>query len=194
MQKPCTVALFLCIVNGKRMQKRSMNDMDETFHKTNVTLQRKRKNNPKYITTMEKKTTKQQAVEKINNSYSQCNSRIDERVKTGAPLGNFAYDEVRELGGSASFYICSKRDSKGKILYGVIDKEGKELVPCKMNHIDFMFNGYSLLYADNKVGALSSDRKYIAPQFDELENSDVDFLYGRKGDVSGFIDENGEFF
>ena len=63
-----------------------------------------------------------------------------------------------------------------------------------MNHIDFMFNGYSLLYADNKVGALSSDRKYIAPQFDELENSDVDFLYGRKGDVSGFIDENGEFF
>ena len=79
MKKLCTVALFLCIVNVKRMQKRSMNDMDETFHKTNVTLQRKRKNNPKYITTMEKKTTKQQAVEKINNSYSQCNSDLSIR-------------------------------------------------------------------------------------------------------------------
>lgn len=113
---------------------------------------------------------------------------------TGVPLCNFEYDEVKVLWGSAAYYLCGKMNSDGKMLYGVIDSVGKELVPCEMDSVDPMLNGYSLLYADDKIGALSIDGKYIKPQFDELENSDIDSLWGRKGDVSGFIDDNGEFF
>ena len=112
---------------------------------------------------------------------------------TGTLLCNFEYDEICDLYGSPSYYICGKRDAKEGMLYGVLDKAGNELVPCTMKYIDFMFNGYSLLYADGKIGALSFDGIYIAPQFDELENEDIDFLRARKGNTWGYIDENGGF-
>ena len=112
---------------------------------------------------------------------------------TGCQLSDFEYDGISLLCGSPSYFICGKRDDDGKMFYGVLDKEGNTLVPCEMIHIDMMFNGYSLLYADGKIGALSIDGKYIAPQFDELENEDVDFLRGRKGNSWGYVDNDGEF-
>jgi hypothetical protein len=142
---------------------------------------------------MEKTAETQQAVERINHTSSEYDNKVNKKEETNTPLYNFEYDEIRELFGSSKYFICCKKEGEEKMLYGIIDKKGKELVPCKMNYIDFMFNGYALLYADNKVGALSSDGKYIAPQFDELENSDIDFLYGRKGDVEGYIDDEGKF-
>ena len=112
---------------------------------------------------------------------------------TGALVCAFEYDVIGDLYGSPEYYICTKVVGKGEQFYGVIDSEGNELVPCDMEYIDIMINGYSLLYKGELVGALSSGGKYIEPQFDELENSDSEYLRGRKGDEWGYVGDDGSF-
>lgn len=112
---------------------------------------------------------------------------------TGALVCAFGYDMIGDLYGSPEYYICTKVVGEGEQLYGVIDSEGRELVPCEMECIDIMMNGYSLLYKGELVGALGFGGKYIEPQFDELENDDPDCLRGRKGDVWGYVYEDGSF-
>ena len=112
---------------------------------------------------------------------------------TGALVCAFEYDVIGDLYGSPEYYICTKVVGEGEQFYGVIDSEGNELVPCEMEYIDIMINSYSLLYKGELVGALSFGGKYIEPLFCELENSDPEYLRGRKGDEWGYVGDDGSF-
>ena len=127
----------------------------------------------------------------VRNSDGKC--ALAKCDGTGALVCAFEYDMVGDLYGSPEYYICTKSVGEGEQLYGVIDSEGRELVPCEMDYIDIMLNSYSLLYKGELVGALGFSGKYIEPQFDELENGDPDCLRGRKGDVWGYVEEDGSF-
>ena len=127
----------------------------------------------------------------VRNSDGKC--ALAKCDGTGTLVCAFEYEMVGDLYGSPEYYICIKSVGEGEQLYGVIDSEGRELVPCEMDSVEIMVNGYSLLYKGDVVGALGCNGKYIEPQFDELENFEPDCLRGRKGSVWGYFGENGEF-
>ncbi len=97
----------------------------------------------------------------------------------GTPVGIFDYDSIEKY----DCYFVTEKEGK----YGVVDANGKVLVPCIMDEIVlrpiYITNeddGHSWyddcmleLRKDGKVGVLTMDGQYVGPSYDEILFSEV---------------------
>ena len=105
---------------------------------------------------------------------------------TGAPLTEFIYDNIHNVPMSRLYaaYIGKKA--------AILTPNGKELVPCIIDSYTELLNGISNFESDGKEGLFTTQGLYVAPQFDEVTEKD-ELVYVRKGEVWGFIDDEGHF-
>ena len=109
---------------------------------------------------------------------------------TGREVSPFKYDLLfREPYGEIDTYIAI---NDGK--YGIVNREGKEIIPCildciyeKPDHDSFL-----PLYMNGKWGIYSGEYDFVLPRFDELEIHCEDFLRARIGDQWGWVTLEGE--
>ena len=78
--------------------------------------------------------------------------------------------------------------------YGIVDTEGKEVIPCIM---DYIFerqdpDGFLPLLKEGKWGIYSDGDSYVTPKFDELRIQSEDFVRARIGDKWGWVTFEGE--
>ena len=88
-------------------------------------------------------------------------------------------------------YIAMIMRLKGK--WGVIDSEGKEIIPFIYDQMDY-YDKILLVKATNKMGVISVDGKQIIPlSFDEvILNYEEGLLLARKNNRWGLMDKNGK--
>lgn len=88
-------------------------------------------------------------------------------------------------------YIAMIMRLKGK--WGVIDSEGKEIIPFIYDQMDY-YDKKLLVKATNKMGVISVDGKQIIPlSFDEIIiNYEEGLLLARKNNRWGLMDKNGK--
>ena len=77
--------------------------------------------------------------------------------------------------------------------YGILDIDGREVVPCVMDAIYERQDpdGVLPLEKDGLWGIYADDEAYIYPRFDELEIYSEDYIRVRSGDLWGWLDAAG---
>ena len=109
----------------------------------------------------------------------------------GTPLCEFEYEMIRFMFGSCALYKCWKLVGDN-YLRGVIDSEGNVIVPCEMEEVYSISNGFSVVEKDGKFGAVTTNSLYIEPSYDEIEERDG-YLTVCKDGKWGYISSKGEF-
>ena len=109
----------------------------------------------------------------------------------GTPLCGFEYDMIKFMFGSCALYKCWKRVGD-KYLTGVIDGDGNVLVPCEMDEVYGISNGFAVVEKDGKFGVITTRSLYIEPIYDEVEENDG-LLKACKDGMWGYIGSKGEF-
>lgn len=98
---------------------------------------------------------------------------------------------IRFMFGSCALYKCWKLVGDN-YLRGVIDSEGNVIVPCEMEEVYSISNGFSVVEKDGKFGAVTTNSLYIEPSYDEIEERDG-YLTVCKDGKWGYISSKGEF-
>lgn len=109
----------------------------------------------------------------------------------GTPMCGFEYDMIKFMFGSCALYKCWKRVGDN-YLTGVIDGDGNVLVPCEMDEVYGISNGFATVEKDGKFGVITTRSVYIEPLYDEVEENDG-LLKACKDGMWGYIGSNGEF-
>lgn len=122
----------------------------------------------------------------FNNKYA-----IVKGDGKGTPICPFEYDMITFLRGSLKHYLC-KKNVGGKIFSGIIRSNGEVVVPCEMDLIHELANGFSALVKDGKIGIYTIHGDYFEPQFDDADE-EAGFLKVCKDGVWGYLTEKGEF-
>lgn len=110
---------------------------------------------------------------------------------TGKPLTEFAYDMIC-CKHYTSFYTCCKNTSEG-LKMGLLNKKGREIVPCEMDYIYEISNDIICFERNGKFGLITIWGLYIAPIYDEMTEDKEDQVYVRKGNHWGYLNEKGMF-
>jgi hypothetical protein len=125
--------------------------------------------------------------EKLNRNIKQL---ID---KTGSPVFKSTFTS---LYGGDDFYRTMIRESDGKHIYGLIDKLGNEILPCKY---EIAWNGLLsstkriIFKKDEKLGLMTFDEKIIIePLYTALYNENDEFFHAKIGGKENLIDEGRE--
>ena len=122
----------------------------------------------------------------FNNKYA-----IVKGDGKGTPICPFEYDMITFLRGSLNHYLC-KKNVGGKVFSGIIRSNGEVVVPCEMDLIHELANGFSALVKDGKIGIYTIHGNYFEPQFDDADE-EAGFLKVHKDGVWGYLTEKGEF-
>jgi hypothetical protein len=109
----------------------------------------------------------------------------------GLPLTSFDYDMI-ECKHHTSFYSCYKMIN-GELQCGLLNKYGKEIIPCKMDTIWDIHNNIIIVDKDDKYGLYTTFGLYIPPMYNEIEPDEAGFLLVQKGNEWGYISEQGDF-
>lgn len=85
--------------------------------------------------------------------------------RKGEELIPCEYDKIipysgKDIGGYESYVISVMKEIRGQEQYGVLDLQGKIIIPCKYESIDFLKHGMTV-YADKKYGIYGYDGKII---------------------------------
>ena len=77
--------------------------------------------------------------------------------------------------------------------YGIVNTEGKEVVPCILDDIFERqdTDGFIPVMKDGKWGIITDNETFIMPKFDELEIRSEDYLRARIGNRWGWVTEKG---
>ena len=105
------------------------------------------------------------------------------------------YDEISSFhdGLSVVVKINPDRDAEAYKLYGVIDKEGNEVVPCTDMEIYNFKEGRAIVKKNKKFGFINKQGKIIIPcKYDEVFNFSEGLAVVVKNDLYGYIDSVGK--
>lgn len=122
----------------------------------------------------------------FNNKYA-----IVKGDGKGTPICPFEYDMITFLRGSGNHYLC-KKGIGGKVFSGIIKSNGEVVVPCEMDLIHELANGFSALVKDGKIGIYTIHGDYFEPQFDDADE-EAGFLKVYKDGAWGYLNGEGEF-
>ena len=109
----------------------------------------------------------------------------------GTPLCDFEYDHISFMRGSDKFFVSAKKVGE-RMLSGVIDSNGKVIVPCEMDVVHYVSNNIACMVKDGKIGILTMNGDFFAPVYDEVEEHN-DFLTVCKDGAWGYLSTEGEF-
>lgn len=87
-------------------------------------------------------------------------------------------------------YAMVMRDS----LYGYIDRQGKEVIPCKYKHLGYEIHNNRVFYQENnKYGFLDTTGKaVVAPVYDRVFDFKIDVTAVQKGEKWAIINDKGK--
>ena len=108
----------------------------------------------------------------------------------GTPLCAFEYDMINYMRGSDCFFVCEKC-LDGKVLMGVLNGKGEEIVPCEMDIVHSVSNNMAAFAKDGKIGVLTMNGEFFPPIYDDAED-DCGFLIVCKDGVWGYLSVKGE--
>lgn len=109
----------------------------------------------------------------------------------GQPLTSFDYDMI-ECKHHTSFYSCYKMKNK-KLQCGLLNKKGKEIIPCEMDTIWDIHNNIIIVEKEDKYGLYTTSGLYITPIYNEVKADEAGFLLVRKENEWGYVSEQGNF-
>lgn len=101
------------------------------------------------------------------------------------------YDEILPFDEEEQAIVKIK--DKTDFYYGIIDKQGKEILPCKYQELGRFYDGLAKVKNDNKYNFIDRKGKYFFKEFFEDMLNFYEGLAGfKKDDKWGFINPKGE--
>lgn len=93
---------------------------------------------------------------------------------------------------SGCLYHCGKQQGE-KMLYGLLDRNGKEVVPCEMDMLWGTCGKVGEFVKDKKYGLYTTYGVYVEPVYDDISTDEDEYWFGIRGGVRGFFGEDGTF-
>lgn len=113
----------------------------------------------------------------------------------GQRITPFKYEQRKPQWREEGYWLVMERDYKVTRRYylGLVDTNGREVLPAKYDAIDRFFNGYAVATVEGKKGLVDQDgNELTAFKYDDMRSLSLEFYTVRVGTKSGLINKTGE--
>lgn len=105
-------------------------------------------------------------------------------------LANTPYDELKTL---SDGYLLALKKKNGR-QFGVLSKEGREIVPCEYDNVMGPYSNHFVVEKEGKKGAVKLDGTLLLPcEYQQIGTTGTELLLVQKDDKVGFVNMKGEF-